>query len=127
MPAAVGVSLAHDKAPVLCVVGDGSAMYSPQSLWTAAAQRTPVVFAVIDNREYRILKQALRGRKDEAAQRDNYVGMNLDEPPVDFVALAASMGVPGTRLDHADDIAGAVRAALEASGPSLLEIPISSS
>jgi benzoylformate decarboxylase len=125
MPAAVGVSLAYDKAPVLAVVGDGSAMYSPQALWTAARHRLPVVFAVVDNRQYLILKRALDGRKDEAAQRGNYVGMDLDEPAVDFVALAASMGVPATRVDHADDIAHAVQAALEHEGPTLLEVPIS--
>jgi benzoylformate decarboxylase len=126
MPAAVGVSLAHDRAPVLAVVGDGSAMYSPQALWTAALHRLPVVFAVVDNRQYLILKRALDGRKDEAAQRGNYVGMELDDPAVDFLALAASMGVQGARVDHADDIADAVRTALDHDGPTLLEIPISS-
>ncbi|MDQ1444828.1 MAG: benzoylformate decarboxylase [Acidimicrobiaceae bacterium] len=124
MPAAVGVSLGLDGAPVLCVVGDGSAMYSPQALWTAAAHRLPVVFAVVDNRQYLILKRALDGRKDEAARSGNYVGMNLDDPPVDFVGLAQSMGVPGQRIDHADDIGDAMRAALDAGGPTLLEIPI---
>ena len=124
MPAAVGVSLAYDRAPVLCAVGDGSAMYSPQALWTAAKQRTPVVFAVVDNREYRILKRALDARKDEAAQRGNYVGMEVDDPAIDFVALAASMGVPASRVDHTDDIADAVQAGLARSGPSLIEIPI---
>ena len=126
MPAAVGVSLARDKAPTLCVVGDGSAMYSPQALWTAAHQKTPVVFAVVDNRQYLILKRALQGRKDEAARRQNFIGMDMAEPPVDFVALAQSMGVPACRVDKADDIAGAVEAALERQGPTLLEIPISS-
>src|SRR5581483_1529860 len=56
MPAALGVSLGYDKAPVLCVVGDGSAMYSPQALWTAAREQLPVVFAVVNNRQYLILK-----------------------------------------------------------------------
>jgi benzoylformate decarboxylase len=125
MPAAVGVSLAYDRRPVLCVVGDGSAMYSPQALWTAANQRTPVVFAVVVNREYRILKRALDTRKDEAAQRGNYVGMQLDGPEVDYVALARSMGVPGLRIDATGDIADAVAHALSEDGPSLLEIPIS--
>src|SRR5215472_11880896 len=58
MPAALGVSLGRGREPVLCIVGDGSAMYSPQALWTAAHERLPVVFAVIDNREYGILKRS---------------------------------------------------------------------
>jgi len=126
MPAAVGVSLGRDRSPVLCVVGDGSAMYSPQALWTAANQRLPVVFAVVDNRQYLILKRALEGRKDEAARRQNFVGMDIADPPIDFVALAQSMGVEAHRIDHADDIGDAVKAALaRADGPTLLEIPIS--
>ncbi|HEV7888828.1 MAG TPA: thiamine pyrophosphate-binding protein, partial [Acidimicrobiales bacterium] len=83
MPAAVGVALAQGR-PVLCVVGDGSAMYSPQALWTAARHQVPVVFAVVDNGQYLILKRALDGRKDEAAQRGDYVGMDLGQPAVDF-------------------------------------------
>src|SRR5439155_15114174 len=51
MPAAVGISLGRDREPVLCVVGDGSALYSPQALWTAAHEGVPVVFAVVDNNQ----------------------------------------------------------------------------
>ena len=56
MPAAVGVSLAHDHAPVLCLVGDGSALYSPQALWSAVHEETPVVYVILNNLEYGILK-----------------------------------------------------------------------
>ncbi len=124
MPAALGVSLGHDAAPVLCVVGDGSAMYSPQALWTAAAEDLPVVFAVVNNRQYLILKNALRGRADEAARRERFIGMDLDAPPVDFVGLARSMGVEATLVEKAADVADAVRDALDAGGPHLLELPI---
>src|SRR5213075_2609322 len=68
MPAAVGVSLAHDGEPVLCVVGDGSALYSPQALWTAAHERLPVVFAVVNNRQYLILKTNLGSMKGRSAE-----------------------------------------------------------
>src|SRR5581483_3458703 len=85
MPAALGVSLAYGREPVLCAVGDGSAMYSPQALWTAAAEHLPVVFAVLDNRQYLILKRGLRDRHDAADQTGRSVGMDLDRPPVDFV------------------------------------------
>ena len=124
MPAAVGVALAQDQ-PVLAVVGDGSAMYSPQALWTAARHNLPVVFAVVNNRQYLILKRALDSRKDAAAQHQNYVAMDLDSPPVDFVALAQSMGVTAAKVDAAGDIEAAVHAALQRGGPTLLEIPIS--
>jgi benzoylformate decarboxylase len=124
MPAALGVSLGSDREPVLCVVGDGSAMYSPQALWTAARERLPVVFAVVDNGEYRILKGALSARGDASAARGTFIGMDLDDPSVDFLALAAAMGVPGTRVERAAEVGDAVRAALAAGGPSLLHLPI---
>lgn len=125
MPAALGVSLARDRSPVLCVVGDGSAMYSPQALWTAVAQDLPVVFAVVNNRQYLILKNYLRGMKGETVRTGRYVGMDLDEPPVDFVALARSMGVDGTLVEKAGDVGGALEAAMASGRPHLLELPIS--
>jgi benzoylformate decarboxylase len=125
MPAALGVSLARDRSPVLCVVGDGSAMYSPQALWTAVAQQLPVVFAVVNNRQYLILKNYLRGMKGEAVRTGRFVGMDLDRPPVDFVALARSMGVEGTLVTTAGDVGDAMHAALATGRPHLLELPIS--
>jgi benzoylformate decarboxylase len=111
--------------PVLAATGDGSAMYSPQALWTAAHERLPVVFAIFVNREYLILKNYLRSRKGESVDRDNYVAMQITDPDVDYLALAASMGVAGTRVDSAGDIGDVVSAALAAGVPHLVEIPIS--
>jgi benzoylformate decarboxylase len=124
MPAACGVSLAHGGEPVLCVVGDGSAMYSPQALWTAAAEGLPVVFAVVNNRQYKILKGYLAGMGGAAVRTGRFVGMDLDDPPVDFLALAASMAVDATRIDHAADVGDAVRSALASGRPHVLELPI---
>jgi benzoylformate decarboxylase len=126
MPAAAGVALAYDRqVPVLCVVGDGSACYSPQALWSAAHEGLPVVFAVVNNRQYRILKDNLRAGGGVSARTGRYVALDLVDPDVDFVALAASFGVPAQRIDHAGDLGDAVRAAVEAGGPQLVEIPIS--
>jgi benzoylformate decarboxylase len=124
MPAACGVSLAHAGAPVLCVVGDGSAMYSPQALWTAASEGLPVVFAVVNNRQYKILKGYLQGMGGAAARTGRFIGMDLDDPPVDFLALARSMAVDATGVEHAGDIGDAVKAALDAGRPHLLELRI---
>jgi benzoylformate decarboxylase len=124
MPAACGVSLAHSGEPVLCVVGDGSAMYSPQALWTAAAEGLPVIFAVVNNRQYLILKNYLRGMRGESVRTERFVAMDLTDPPVDYVALAASMGVPATMVEKAADVGDAVHAALDHGGPHLLELPI---
>ncbi len=119
MPAACGISLARDGEPVLCVVGDGSAMYSPQALWTAASRGLPVVFAVVNNRQYAILKANLRRSGGE-----RFVGMDIDHPPVDFCALATSMGVAAQRIEKAADVGAAAEAAWAGGRPALLELPI---
>jgi benzoylformate decarboxylase len=125
MPASLGVSLAHDgKLPVLAAIGDGSAMYSPQALWTAAHERLPVVFAVFVNRTYLILKNYLRTMKNESVRTDRYVAMDITEPNLDYVGLAGAMGVAGTLVDSADDIGDVVRAALASGAPHVIEIPI---
>jgi benzoylformate decarboxylase len=124
MPAALGASLGRDREPVVCVVGDGSAMYSPQALWTAAAEELPVVFCVVNNRQYLILKNALRQRGGPSATTGRFVAMDLAEPPVDFLALATSMGVSSTLVEKATDVGDAVRAAVDAGRPHLLELPI---
>jgi benzoylformate decarboxylase len=124
MPVANGVSLAGGRCPVLCVVGDGSAMYSPQALWTAVREELPVLFAVVDNGQYLILKNLLRGMRGSSVEADRFVGMDLGEPTLDFPALATSMGVASSRVESTHDIAGVVRSALKRGGPHLLHVPI---
>lgn len=123
---AIGASLAHPGRPVLCVSGDGSAMYSIQALWTAARYRLPVVFAILSNREYRVLKHNLdiyRERFDALSGKP-YPEMDLGEPTLRFVEMAAGMGVPGMRVTRAEEIAEAVAQAFAAGGPRLVEIAI---
>ena len=123
MPFAAGVSLAHDRsAPVLCAVGDGSAMFSPQALWTAARENLPVVFAVYVNREYQVIKDKLRQQKGSHHTTGNFIAVDLDEPPIDYAALARSMHVSATTVSTADAIEVAVRTAIEAGRPHLLEL-----
>jgi len=124
MPVALGVSLAGGRSPALCVVGDGSTMYSPQALWTAAREQLPVVFAVVDNGQYLILKNLLRGMSGTSVEHERFVAMDLGDPAVDFVELAASMGVDGSRVDATDDITEVVKTALDRGRPHLLHIPI---
>lgn len=123
---AIGASLAHPGRPVLCVSGDGSAMYSIQALWTAARYRLPVVFAILANREYRVLKHNLdiyRERFDALSPKP-YPEMNLDEPHLRFVEMAAGMGVPAVRVTRAEEIGDAVAQAFAAGGARLVEIAI---
>jgi benzoylformate decarboxylase len=126
MPAAVGFSLGIDRAPVVSIVGDGAALYSPQALWTAAHEKLPVSFVVINNRECNILKKFMRSQPHYASARANhFIAMDIVDPPIDFLALAASMGLPAQRVDRAADIAPALETAISSGVPNLIEIPIS--
>ena len=123
---AIGASVGHPGRPVLCISGDGSAMYSIQALWTAAHHRLPIVFAILANREYRVLKQNLdvyRQRFDAATDKP-YPHMDLGGPALGFVEMAAGMGVPGVRIDKPDDLAAALSQAFAAGGPRIIEIAI---
>src|SRR5256885_854678 len=80
LPAAIGIKLALPDRPVVALIGDGSALYTMQALWTAAHDRIPVVFVIFNNRSYRILKQRLHAQRGHAAQVDTYVGMELLDP-----------------------------------------------
>jgi benzoylformate decarboxylase len=122
LPAAIGVKLAQPGRPVVALVGDGSAMYTNQSLWTAAHYALPVVFVILNNQSYRILKQRLYALKGVAAQEDRYIGMDLEPPAIDFVGLAAALGMPGERIEKAQEVGPALARALAHHGPSLIEV-----
>lgn len=126
MPAAVGCSLGNGREPVVCLVGDGAALYSPQAMWTAAHEELPVTFVVMNNREYNVLKNFMLSRTDyRTAQLRKFIAMELGQPPVDYLALAQSFGLSARHVSKAADIAGAVEAGIASGKANLVEIMIS--
>ncbi len=126
MPAAVGCSLGLGREPVVSLAGDGAALYSPQALWTAAHEKLPVTFVVMNNREYNVLKNFMKGQADYISTRSNrFIAMDITEPTVDYQALAQSMGVPSRRITSAADIAPALAEGIRSGSPILVEIMIS--
>ena len=123
---AIGVKVAMPDRPVVAISGDGSAMYSIQALWSAAHHKLAIVFVVLANREYRILKHNVDvWRKNfEAGTQHPYQQMDLTGPLLDFVHLAAGMGVEAARVERADEIAPALARAVAANRPYLVEIAI---
>jgi benzoylformate decarboxylase len=121
--ASVGIKLARPEAPVVAAVGDGCAMFGIQALWSAARYETPVVIAVLNNREYRACKQGV-DRVVSAGGADGFVGMDLAPPTIDFAGLAEALGVRGRRAEGPEAIAAEIEEALSSSGPTLVEIPI---
>ena len=123
---ALGVAVAEPGRPILCLSGDGSSMYSIQALWTAAHHDLPIVFVILANREYRVLKHnidAYRARFDVKSNKP-YMHMDLSGPVLGFVDLAKGMGVAGTHVTRAEDIQKAVAAAFKSGKPHLIEIEI---
>jgi benzoylformate decarboxylase len=123
MPAAVGAALATNGW-VVAFVGDGGAMYSPQALWSAAHNKARTIFVVFNNRRYGVLQNVARSLGYANAKAGRFVGMDVVDPAIDFLALGASMGVPAERADDRDAIRAAIERALKREGPSLVEIPI---
>lgn len=117
MPGAVGVALALPGRRVTAVVGDGSAMYGIQALWTAAHLKLPITYLITNNRSYRILKERLVSMR----ATDRFVGMDMREPAIDYCGLAQSMGVPARRVTDPADIVPALREAARREGPGLIE------
>jgi benzoylformate decarboxylase len=124
LPAAIGVKLALPQRPVIGLIGDGSAMYTCQGLWTAAHDSVPVVFVILNNASYRILKQRTLALKGFSAEDDRYVGMDLDKPLIDHVGLARSFGVPGERVEKVSEVGPAMGRALASGGPYLIDARI---
>jgi len=124
LPAALRIKLALPQRPVIALVGDGSAMYTCQVLWTAAHDSIAVVYVIFNNASYRILKQRTLGLKGFSAEDDVYVGMDIERPYVDYVGLAKSLGVPGERVEKAGEVSGAMGRALASGGPYLIDVRI---
>jgi benzoylformate decarboxylase len=124
LPAAIGVKLALPDRPVVALIGDGSAMYTCQALWTAAHDKVAVVFLILNNRSYRILKQRTNAMKGFAAQTDRYVGMDLTDPAIDYVGLARSLGVKSARATALGEVVDLLRQALAQAGPFLIDIEL---
>ena len=117
MPAAIGVQLAQPSRPVVCVIGEGSAQYAIQSLWTAAAYDVPVTFLVLRNEEYAILKWF--------GMLEDIVGApGLDLPALDCAAVASGYGVNARVAGNVDELGEALAAALESSKPELVEVRV---
>ena len=120
MAGAVGVQLALPDRPVVAVIGDGSAMYSIQALWTAANAKLPITYVIANNGGYRIIKERLKSFHGV----ERYTGMEFKDPPIDFVGLARSMGVAAMQLTDPDDIGPAIEASTRRSGPTLIDVVV---
>ncbi|MCH9669847.1 MAG: thiamine pyrophosphate-binding protein [Gammaproteobacteria bacterium] len=117
---AVGINLALRDRPMCAVIGDGSAMYSVQALWTAANMKLPITYVIANNRSYRIIKERLLAFHGN----EHFVGMDFQDPPINWVGLAESLGVRGVRIEDAADVGPALREGMQSDGPTLLDCSV---
>jgi benzoylformate decarboxylase len=114
LPAAIGVQMAQPGRRVVCVLGEGSAQYAIQGLWTAAAYDVPVTFLILRNEEYSILKWF--------GQIEQVTGApGLDLPALEVASVAEGYGVPSQRVDDPEQLRETLRDAIAADGPRLVE------
>lgn len=116
MPAAVGVQLACPDRRVIGIIGDGSANYGITALWTAAQESIPAVFIILNNGTYGALRAF-------ATLLDAGETPGLDVPGIDFCAIARGYGVEAVRTPTVEAFQDELRAALQSSSPTLIEVP----
>jgi benzoylformate decarboxylase len=121
---AIGVQLAWPDRPVLAMIGDGSAMYGIQGLWTAAHYRIPVTFVICNNTEYKILKDCAEVLRLPAACEGRFEGLDVVDPAIDYVALGKSLGIQSQYIAEPDELVTALRKSFQSDVPQLIEVPV---
>ena len=124
LPLATGAAIAAPDRPVVCLHGDGGAMYTVQALWTQARESLNVTNIIFSNRSYAILKVELDrvgalGTGDRAASM-----FSLDDPAISWPSLAQSLGVDGYTATTVEEFKKALSNSLISEGPSLIEVMI---
>jgi len=121
LPSAVGAAIACPDRPVLALIGDGSAMYTIQALWTMARENLNIITIVFNNASYSILNVELERVGAGKAGQKAKSQLDLHQPVMDFARMAQSMGVHGIRASTAEELTKAMDYALKMPGPHLIE------
>jgi benzoylformate decarboxylase len=119
LPAAVGMALGRPGVRTVCLIGDGSAMYSIQALWTAAQRQLPLTVVVVNNAGYGAMRSF-----SQVMQVRNVPGLEL--PGIDFVRIAEGMGCDAVRVTKSSELASALKRGLAHKGTSLIEVMVDS-
>jgi acetolactate synthase-1/2/3 large subunit len=121
LPVATGAAVACPDRKVVSFEGDGSAMYTIQSLWTQAREGLDVTTVILSNRAYAILAIEFARVGAQAGGDASGALLDIGRPDLDFVRLAEGMGVPGERVDDAEGFARAFARAMAEPGPRLID------
>jgi acetolactate synthase-1/2/3 large subunit len=123
LPASVGAAVACPERKVICLEGDGSAMYTIQSLWTMAREHLDVTVVIFNNTKYSVLEMefARTGARGGKPGPNAASVLDIGRPDMDFVAIATGMGVEATRATTAEEFNEQFAAAIKAKGPRLID------
>ena len=121
LPNAVGAAIACPDRPVLALIGDGTAMYTNQALWTMARERLNVIAVVFNNGAYSVLNVELERVGAAATGSRARAQLDLRNPTINFAQLGEAMGVPSVRVDTPYAFTQALTKALATPGPHLIE------
>ncbi|NNM56911.1 acetolactate synthase large subunit [Acidocella sp.] len=124
-PVATGAAIACPGRRVFCMVGDGSAMYTIQSLWTQARENLNITTIIFANNQYAILKAEYANMGAGTPGKQAMAMIDIDRPSIDWVAMARSMGVPGRSVATAEDLCAALQRSCKEPGPQLIEVNLS--
>ena len=124
MPLGVGAGIACQDRKVVVLEADGSGMYTLQSLWTMARESIDATVVILSNRAYQILRGELKNVGVEKMGPVASEMLSLDNPPLDWVSIAAGMGVSGERVDDSGGVIHAFNRGIVLPGPYLIEAVI---
>jgi acetolactate synthase-1/2/3 large subunit len=123
-PVATGAALACPDRRVFCMVGDGSAMYTIQSLWTQAREQLNITTIIFANNSYAILKAEYANMGAGTPGPQALAMIDIDRPSIDWCAMAKSMGVPSMSVTTAEGFYAALTRSVDEPGPSLIEVKL---
>jgi benzoylformate decarboxylase len=99
-------------------------MYTIQALWTAAHEKLAIVFIVLNNRSYRILKQNMITFRGATNAEHRFLAMDLDDPVIDYPGLARSMGIDAVAVDTLDGLSAQIAEGIAANRPVLIDVAL---
>ena len=124
MPVAIGAAIACPDRKVIALEGDGSAMYTVQSLWTMARENLDITVLIFANGTYNILRGELTNVGVQNPGPRAVDMLSIDRPDLNWVAMAKGMGVAGRRADNCDELIKALDTGLSSEGPYLIEVAL---
>jgi acetolactate synthase-1/2/3 large subunit len=124
MPMAAGAAVACPGRKVVCLLGDGAALYTPQAMWTMARERLDVTIIIFNNAAYAILDIEIQRSGAGSPGAIARSMLDLDKPTLKFTSIAEGMGVDATRVDTVEAFERTFISAMATPGPKLIEVAL---